>query len=113
MIPSSVRIFVCIEPQDMRRSFDGLALAARQLLGQDPRSGAMFVFTNRRGRQLRVLWWEASGYTLLCRRLHQALFQMPKPGDPSDRSVVIDRHCFNELIRGVPTTRKRAMPRPP
>ena len=109
MIPSTVRIFVCIEPQDMRRSFDGLALAARQSLGEDPRSGAMFVFTNRRGRQLRVLWWEAGGYSLLCRRLHQALFQLPKPGAPSDRSVVIDRHGLNELIRGVPTTRKRAM----
>jgi hypothetical protein len=58
MIPSTVRIFVCMEPKDMRRSFDGLALAARQILGQDPRSGAMFVFTNRRGRQLRVLWWD-------------------------------------------------------
>ena len=112
MIPSTVRIFVCMEPQDMRRSFDGLALAARQSLGEDPRSGAMFVFTNRRGRQLRVLWWEAGGYSLLCRRLHQALFQLPKPGDPSDRSVVIDRHGLGELIRGVPTTRKRAIPIP-
>jgi len=67
MIPSTVRIFVCTEPQDMRRSFDGLALATRQVLGQDPRSGALFVFANRRGRQLRVLWWDGGGYTLLCR----------------------------------------------
>ena len=109
MIPSTVRIFVCMEPQDMRRSFDGLALATRQVLGQDPRSGALFVFANRRGRQLRVLWWDGNGYSLLCKRLHQALFQLPKPGDLSDRSVVIDRHGLNELIRGVPTTRKRAM----
>jgi hypothetical protein len=43
MLPSSVRIFVCTAPQDMRRSFDGLALAASRLLGQDPRSGALFV----------------------------------------------------------------------
>ena len=109
MIPSTVRIFVCMEPQDMRRSFDGLALATRQVLGQDPRSGALFVFANRRGRQLRVLWWDGNGYSLLCKRLHQALFQLPKPGDLSDRSVVIDRHGLNELIRGVPTTRRRAM----
>ena len=43
MIPSSVRIFVCTEPQDMRRSFDGLALATQQVLGEDPQSGALFV----------------------------------------------------------------------
>lgn len=108
MIPSTVRIFVCTEPQDMRRSFDGLALATRQVLGQDPRSGALFVFTNRRGRQLRVLWWDGGGYSLLCRRLHQALFELPKPHDLSDRSVIIDRERLVALIRGVPTTRRRA-----
>jgi transposase len=43
MLPPSVRIFVCTVPQDMRRSFDGLALATRQVLGQDPQSGALFV----------------------------------------------------------------------
>jgi len=42
MIPASVRIFVCTEPQDLRRSFDGLALAARERLGEDPQSGALF-----------------------------------------------------------------------
>ena len=107
MIPATVRIFVCTQPQDMRRSFDGLALATRQVLGQDPRSGALFVFANRRCRQLRVLWWDGSGYNLLCRRLHQALFRLPTPGDPSDRSVVVDQHALQELLRGVPTARRR------
>jgi transposase len=108
MIPSSVRIFVCVQPQDMRRSFDMLALAAQQTVGVDPRGGAMFVFTNRRRSQLKVLWWDGSGYNLLCRRLHQALFRLPAPGDPSDRSVVVDQHGLQELLRGVPTARKRA-----
>ncbi len=48
MIPSSVRIFVCTVPQDMRRSFDGLALAIEENLGEDPRSGAVFCFINKR-----------------------------------------------------------------
>jgi hypothetical protein len=43
MLPPSVRIFVCSVPQDMRRSFDGPALATRQLVGQDPQSGALFT----------------------------------------------------------------------
>lgn len=100
-----LRIFVCTQPQDMRRSFDGLALATRQVLGEDPRSGALFVFANKRNQQLRVLWWDSSGYNLLCRRLHQALFRLPNPGDPSDRSVVVDQRGLQELLRGVPTTR--------
>ena len=48
MIPSSVRIFVCTEPQDMRRSFDALALAVKERLEMDPQSGALFVFASKR-----------------------------------------------------------------
>ena len=51
MIPTSVRIFVCTERQDMRRSFDGLALAVTERLELDPQSGALFVFVNKRGSQ--------------------------------------------------------------
>ena len=52
MIPVTVRIFVCTEPVDMRRGFDGLALIARQKLEQDPRSGALLIFSNRRRKRV-------------------------------------------------------------
>lgn len=52
MIPSQVRTFVCAEPIDMRRSFDGLARAARERLGKDPREGGLFVFANKREKQV-------------------------------------------------------------
>jgi transposase len=45
---ATVRIFVCTRPHDMRCSYDTLALATQTVLGQDPRSGALFVFTNKR-----------------------------------------------------------------
>ena len=51
MIPESVRIFVCTSPIDMRKSFDTLAFAVKDLLGEDPRSGALFVFANKRWNQ--------------------------------------------------------------
>lgn len=65
MIPASVRIFVCREPQDLRRSFDGLALSARQVLGEEPQSGALFCFVNKRANRLKCLWWDRNGYCLL------------------------------------------------
>jgi len=68
MIPASVRIFVCTEPQDLRRSFDGLALAAQQQLGEDPRSGALRCFVNKRMNRLKVLWWGAPGEAWSWRR---------------------------------------------
>lgn len=57
MIPVTVRILVCVEPVDMRRGFDGLALIARQKLEQDPQSGALLIFTSRRRDRLNALWW--------------------------------------------------------
>jgi len=48
MIPTTTRIFVCTAPVDMRRSFDGLARCTRELLEQDPASGALFLFTGKR-----------------------------------------------------------------
>ena len=65
MIPASVRIFVCTEPVDMRRSFDGLAFAAKEKLGQDPQCGALFVFINRRANRLKTLWFDRNGYCIL------------------------------------------------
>jgi transposase len=90
MLPASVRIFVCTVPQDMRRSFDALALATAQLLGEDPRSGALFVFVNKRSTRAKVLWWDANGYCLLYKRLHQALFVLPSTSDDDSPGMRID-----------------------
>ncbi|HAS33302.1 MAG TPA: IS66 family insertion sequence hypothetical protein [Microbacterium sp.] len=94
MIPGSVRIFVCAEPQDMRRSFDGLALAAREVLGEDPESGALFCFTNKRRNRLKVLWFDRNGYCLLYKRLNQARFLMP-----GERTI--DGVALAKLLRGI------------
>ena len=101
MIPASVRIFVCTEPQDMRRGFDALALAVRQVIGEDPRSGAVFVFASRSSDRVKVLWWDRNGYCLMYKRLHRALFRVPTANEPSRRSVVVDPKGFAELLRGV------------
>lgn len=104
MIPGSVRIFVCAEPQDMRRSFDGLALAAREVLGEDPESGALFCFTNKRRNRLKVLWFDRNGYCLLYKRLNQARFLMP-----DERTI--DGVALAKLLRGIanpPRGRRRS-----
>lgn len=101
---------MCTKPQDMRRGFDALALAAQQVIGQDPRSGALFVFTNRRSNQLKALWWDRSGYCILYKRLHRALFRLPATGAPSDSSVAIDGQCLAELLQGVATQRRSISP---
>lgn len=101
MIPASVRIFVCREPQDLRRSFDGLALAARQVLGEEPRSGALFCFLNKRANRLKCLWWDQNGYCLLYKRLHRALFRLPETGSGGNPSLRIDAAQLARLLAGV------------
>jgi transposase len=106
MLPASVRIFVCTDPQDMRRSFDALALATTQVLGKDPRSGALFVFLNKRSTRAKILWWDTNGYCLLYKRLHQALFVMPSTPSSDSRAVSIDGRALATLLAGVEKRRR-------
>jgi len=99
MLPSSVRIVVCTAPVDMRKSYDTLAALVRSLLGEDPMSGALYVFAGKRPMRVKVLWWDRNGYCLLSKRLHRALFQFPaSSGGPS---VKIDGVALAELLAGV------------
>ena len=98
MIPGGVRIFVCAQPQDMRRSLDGLSLAAREHLGEDPTSGALFVFVNKRRNRLKVMWFDRNGFCLLYKRLHRARFALPL-------QRTTDARALATIVRGVPTSR--------
>lgn len=107
MIPPSVRIYVYTEPVDMRRGFDGLALLARTAMGQDPRSGVLLVFTNRRADRLKALWWDRNGYCVLYKRAHRAVFELPSKDDPNCASVRIDGKFLAQLLAGKPKVVKR------
>lgn len=104
MIPAHVRIFVCTEPVDFRRGFDGLALAARERLGEEPRAGGLFVFTNRRASRLKIIWFERTGCCLLAKRLHQARVALPAGRGPGVR---IDGVQLGRLLEGVPVPARR------
>ena len=107
MMPKGTRIFVCREPQDMRRSFDGLALATREVLGEDPQSGAMFCFVNKRGNRMKVIWWERNGYCLLYKRLHRAAFVLLVGTWSETSSMRIDGRQLARLLEGVAKPTRR------
>jgi transposase len=71
------RIWLCTEPVDGRKSYDGLAAVVTSYLKGDPLSGDLFVFKNRRGDRLKILAWQGDGFALYLRRLERGTFQFP------------------------------------
>lgn len=76
-LPPSVRIYVSTEPVDMRRGFDALADMAKQRVGQDPRSGHLFVFFSRHADRVKILFWDRTGFCLFYKRLELGAFRLP------------------------------------
>lgn len=71
------RIWICVEPQDGRKSFDGLAGVVTALLSRDPLGGDLYVFRNKRGDRLKILAWQGDGFALYLRRLEKGTFAFP------------------------------------
>ena len=73
-----LKVFVALEPVDLRKSFSGLEGLVSERLGEDLRQGALFVFTNRRHSRLKILYWDGTGLWLLIKRLEQGTFSWPQ-----------------------------------
>lgn len=99
-IASSTRIFVATSPTDMRKGFDGLQGLVSSVLGQDPLSGHLFLFVNRRRDKLKVLYWDGDGLAIWYRRLEQGTFQMPTITG-GKTAAEINREDLIMLIRGL------------
>jgi transposase len=77
MLPPTVRAFLCTRPTDMRKGFDGLSGLVGTCFGQDLLSGHLFLFVNRRGDRLKILYFDRDGLALWYKRLEAGTFQMP------------------------------------
>lgn len=80
-----VRIWLYRLPTDMRKSFDGLSALVRSQLQEDPASGQLFVFINRRKTHLKILYFDGAGFCLWCKRLEQGQFNIRNTG--SDKQL--------------------------
>ncbi len=74
-ITPQMRILVAVEPADFRKGVDGLARLCRQALQDDPFSGALFVFRNRRRTSVKLLCYDGQGFWLCQKRLSQGRFR--------------------------------------
>lgn len=113
MIPSGVEIYVALEPVDMRLSFDRLAGLAKEQVGYDARSGALFIFFGRRRDSLKVLFFDGSGMAIFYKRLDRGVFQIPEAPTKTARHVEIDDATLEALLDGIDVTEPaKTPPRP-
>jgi transposase len=94
----SIRIFLCLQPADMRKSLDGLSALAGEQAHEDPLSGHLFIFRNRRGDRMKVLYWDRNGYALWYKRLERGCFSFPRQ---ASGRIALDPATFQFLIGGL------------
>lgn len=93
------RIYLAIEPVDMRKHFDGLWALASEKLQEDPFSGSLFVFTNKTHDRLKILFWDGSGVWVLAKRLEKGRFSWPLPNGSS--RLHLEPTALTMLLSGI------------
>jgi transposase len=106
-LPSSVRIFAAVEPVDARKSFDGLSAVVRDSLGGDPMTGHLYVFINRRGDMVQILFWDRTGFVVMRKRLEAGTFRLVRSTDGNESHVEIDAADLGLMLEGIELTTAR------
>ena len=97
---SDVRIFVCLTPIRMQFSFDTLMGLAQETFNQDPLSGHLFLFFNRKRDRIKILFWDTDGFCIWYKRLEIGAFQLPV-ATAGNQGVELDCRQLNCLLGGL------------
>lgn len=109
----NTRVFVALDPVDMRGSFDALAGHVRRLQ-QDPADGSLYLFLNRRRRLMKAIWFDRTGWAIFSKRLERGTFELPQPKDGT-RQVLVDPAQLAMILEGIDLRARRRLryQRPP
>lgn len=94
------RILAWRQPVDMRKSFDGLVGLVRDAMIENPLSGSLFVFVNRRGNYLKLVYWDRTGFALFAKRLDRGRFAIPGQDQTQDLSPEQFRLILDGIVLG-------------
>ena len=103
-LSTATRVFVALEPVDMRQSFNGLYARVQSVLQEEPTSGHWFVFTNKRRNRVKILFWDGSGLWICAKRLEQGTFGWPSGQGQSQR---LRPEELTLLLHGIESTSRR------
>jgi transposase len=97
--PATLKIYLAVEPVDMRNQYNGLWALAEQKLQENPRSGAVFVFTNKDRNRLKMLYWDGTGVWIFAKRLEKGRLSWPVGSDRKKLSLAPE--ALTMLIAGI------------
>jgi len=100
-LSSSLKIYVATEVVDLRKSFSGLCSLATNVLGEDPTSGALFLFTNRRCNRIKCLYWDGTGLWVMTKRLEKGTFSWPRGVEVKNGKLALSPEALGLLLDGV------------
>lgn len=106
----SLRVFLAVEPCDMRKGFEGLTALVAGRLKEELRSGALFVFCNRTHTRLKVLYWDGSGLWLLSKRLEKGRFSWPRGLEDGKVKLKLRPEAFAMLTDGIELRGAKMLP---
>ena len=99
--PASVKVYIALDPVDMRKSFNGLFAVAAEKLEENPLDGSLYVFSNRRRDRLKILFWDGTGLWVLAKRLEKGAFTWPKAVDARNGKLGLKHEALALLLGGI------------
>ena len=99
--PGSLKIFIALDACDMRAGINTLHALVADKLNEDSRSGALFVFTNKRRCLIKVLYWDGTGMWLMCKRLEQGTFFWPRAAEAGQTKLELKPEALAMLTDGI------------
>ena len=105
-LPSLVRVYLHVQPVNLHFGFDRLANLVREEMGYDPLTGHLFVFRNRRGDRVKLLFWDDDGWVIFYKRLEMGVFRFPRTAD-GVAGVRVTASDLSLLLWGIDATMVR------
>ena len=98
---NALKVFLALDPCDMRKSFNGLQQLAEDQLGAIPARDALFVFTNKRRNRLKLLYFDGTGLWVSAKRLEAGTFSWPKASTADQSKMTLSAEALGLLLDGV------------